>query len=37
LENRFHKRQVLFLVVITVKCKRGINQTVKNIESTIKL
>jgi len=24
LEIRFHKRQVLFLVVKTVKCKRGI-------------
>jgi len=25
LEIRFHKRQVSFLVVKTVKCKRGIN------------
>jgi len=24
LKNRFHKRQVSFLVVKTVKCKRGI-------------
>jgi len=26
LEIRFHKRQVSFLIVKTVKCKRGIKQ-----------